>query len=129
MCNTQVCGLDIPKDTDVFFNLWGQHHSELIWGDPFIFRPERFLDNDGELLLPDHPLRKALLVFGAGTRGCVGENLALTRIFLLIANLIQRFHVLPSGSCEDQPSCHPTNMIFGSIMLPKPYMVRFKERN
>ena len=39
-------------------NLWGIHHDEKIWGDPWEFRPERFLEN-GALLPGDHKLMQS----------------------------------------------------------------------
>ena len=128
LCDTHVCGLLIPSNTTVFVNLWGQNHDEDIWGDPFIFRPDRFLDDDNKLLLADHPLRRASMGFGEGTRGCVGENLGMTRIFLLLANLMQRYRVVPATTLEEQHSCHPTNMTMAAVMFPKPYKVRFLHR-
>ena len=40
-------------------NLWGIHHDESVWGDPFEFRPERFLDNDNNILPHDHKLMQS----------------------------------------------------------------------
>ena len=41
--DTSIGNHHIPKGTPVWTNLWGLHHDEDIWGDPFEFRPERFL--------------------------------------------------------------------------------------
>ena len=45
----------IPKGTAFIINTWSLHHDKAFWGDPENFRPERFLDEDGELLAADHP--------------------------------------------------------------------------
>lgn len=45
----------------VLTNLWGMHHDADIWGDPEVFRPERFLDCKGMLKKKD-----ITLPFGAG---------------------------------------------------------------
>ncbi|WAR05903.1 CP17A-like protein, partial [Mya arenaria] len=50
-------GYDVPKKTTVMANVWFVHHDEDIWGDPWKFRPERFLDQDGQILPRHHPLR------------------------------------------------------------------------
>ena len=43
--STRTCKLDkytIPKDTEVWVNLWAMHHDEKLWDEPFTFKPERF---------------------------------------------------------------------------------------
>ena len=38
-------------------------HNDTVWGDPYIFRPERWIED------PD--IRKYMMIFGHGTRVCV----------------------------------------------------------
>jgi fatty-acid peroxygenase len=40
-------GERVPAGAMVLLDLWGQNHDEEVWGDPFAFRPERFLAADG----------------------------------------------------------------------------------
>ena len=91
-------GYDIKKDSTVFANLWYIHHDEKVWGDPWIFRPERFLNSSGELLSADHDLRKAWVPFSIGRRSCPGETLAMTRTFFYLANILQKFELKPPSS-------------------------------
>lgn len=39
-------------------NVWTIHHSEKEFDDPFVFKPERFLDDKGQLLPSNDPVRK-----------------------------------------------------------------------
>lgn len=46
---TTLGGYEIPANTPVLTNLAAMHHDPDLWGDPEIFRPERFLKEDGQL--------------------------------------------------------------------------------
>jgi fatty-acid peroxygenase len=39
-------GERIPKNTMVLLDLYGQNHDADLWGDPYAFRPERFLGRE-----------------------------------------------------------------------------------
>ena len=124
MQDCKLGGCSIPKDQEVLVNLWGLHHDEKLWDEPFTFRPDRFLDADGQLVLADHPNRKNVLPFGAGQRVCVGEVFAMSRMFLITARILQHFTILPESSVEKQPSCDPSNMKMGPVLSPPPFKVR-----
>ena len=125
--DVEISGHFIPKDTRIFTNLWGLHHDPDVWGDPERFRPERFLDNDGHLVPADHIYRKNLLPFGAGTRVCVGESLALARLFIWIARLIQRFRRTPAEG-NNPTLTNVDNYVLSALLTSKPYEVNFVER-
>ncbi len=120
----QIVGYTIPEGTRIQTNLWALHHDPEFWKDPEEFRPERFLDEHGDLLLADHPNRKHLMPFGAGTRVCLGESLALTRLFIWTAALIQRFRILPAeGNTPDLAEAN--SYVFAGILASKSYRVIF----
>ena len=54
-------GYTIPKGTTVMTNLYAVHRDERIWDDPDVFRPSRFLDEEGKVLR-----REELIPFSAG---------------------------------------------------------------
>ena len=91
-------GYHIKKGTVLFPNIWFIHHDEKLWHDPWTFRPERFLDSNGELLPADHDLRKAWIPFSLGRRSCPGETLAMTRTFLYLTRILQEFDITPASS-------------------------------
>lgn len=65
-----------------------------IWDAPDVFRPERFLDNNGKLSLK----KDQSLPFGAGKRLCAGETFARNMLFLFTSAFFQAFSVsLPAG--------------------------------
>ncbi|KAH9929348.1 cytochrome P450 [Fomitopsis serialis] len=77
-------GFDIPGDTGVVANLWSMSHSEEVYGDPDVFRPERFLHPNEDTDIAD-PVN---IVFGHGRRICPGRVFADTAIFLAISNIM-----------------------------------------
>ncbi|MBW0525988.1 hypothetical protein O181_065703 [Austropuccinia psidii MF-1] len=61
------------------------HHDPEIWGDPWVFRPERWLEPDAK------KYEAAFLPFSHGPRACVGRNLAIMQLQIIISTLIKRY--------------------------------------
>lgn len=122
-------GYDVEANSTIIPNIWYLHHNNATWGDPWTFRPERFLDEEGKLLPREHILRKSLIPFGCGLRQCPGEMFAKTRSFLYLANLLQRWDFeFPTGK---KRSCDPRkteNFDIKVIMRAHPFFFRAKER-
>ena len=116
MVDTTLQGYHIPKDSTVLINLWSLHHDPDIWDAPNEFKPQRFLNEDGKFVLPNadhfHP-------FSAGRRQCLGESLARTELFLVLARLLHSFRFENPPGC-DLPSLEP---ITGVTVMPKPFKV------
>ena len=123
-CHTEVAGYKLPKGTQTFINNWTQHHNSTIFPQPLEFKPERFLTSDGKLVLAGETPRKHLFPFGAGTRVCAGEVLAMTRIFIILASVMQNFTVLPATTLAEQVSIHPHDLKLGNALHPRPYKIR-----
>ena len=122
-----ICGMRIPENITIATNLWGLHHDPDFWDEPYSFIPERFIDTDGNMVPADHPNRKHLIPFGAGPRVCLGEAMALARIFLWIATLTQRFKVVPAeDNTWEKSDCR--NYEFGGVIRVCPYKVKFIPR-
>ena len=124
--DTELKSHFIPKGTMVVTNLWAMHHDEQFWKDPFVFCPERFLDSDGDVLPADHVKRKHLMPFSAGARVCLGESLALGRLFLLVATMAQMFTVKPG---DKKVSCDPRGYETGTTISQPEYELRLLIRN
>ncbi|XP_059656679.1 cytochrome P450 78A5-like [Cornus florida] len=82
----------VPAGTTAMVNMWAITHDPSIWKDPWIFRPERFLEEDMSIMGSD--LR--LAPFGSGRRVCPGKALGLATVQLWLARLLQQFKWLPS---------------------------------
>ncbi|XP_043719609.1 cytochrome P450 78A7-like [Telopea speciosissima] len=77
----------IPAHTTAMVNMWAITHDPMVWEEPLVFKPERFIDNNVDVKGND--LR--LAPFGAGRRVCPGKNLGLVTVNLWVAKLIQNF--------------------------------------
>jgi len=71
-------GMYIPKGTVCIANIWHCNHDRAVFGDyADEFRPERHLDENGELLPgPVETNQAGHVTFGFGRRNCVGKDLA-----------------------------------------------------
>jgi len=89
------------------------------WGDGKTFRPERFLDSDGNVRKDDH-----FIPFLTGKRQCLGETLAKTELFLFFTGLVHQYKFLP----EDEKNIPSEDSVFGITLLPKPFNVKLVNR-
>ncbi|KAI9450251.1 cytochrome P450 [Russula earlei] len=80
----------IPKGTICIPNTWNCNHDRAVFGeDADEFRPERHLDDHGELLSsPIETNQAGHVTFGFGRRICVGKDLALDSLFINIARVL-----------------------------------------
>ena len=69
--NVQFEGYYLPKGTIILPNLYGCQHDEATWGDPDVFRPERWLTDDETKFVKDD----RSIPFSIGKRICPAENL------------------------------------------------------
>lgn len=86
VCETTINGYTVPKNTIVAANLVSAHFDETIWTNPKEFNPNRFLDANSQIINKEY-----LMPFSTGPRICPGESLAKSELFLIFANLLQRF--------------------------------------
>ena len=116
---SELNGYIIPEGTMILANVWSLHHNEDHWDQPWVFNPERFLEN-GKLLSPDHIQRQRVLNFGAGRRKCVGDIFAKNRLFILVTLLLQKFKFLPAEG-HPKPQHDPREYDVWLSLLIKPY--------
>ena len=124
---TELSGAVIPEGTMVLTNLFALHHDEELWEDPWKFTPERFLDDQGQLLPPDHKNRQHVMAFGAGPRMCLGSNLALNRMMVYVATLIKTFNI--EQDPDNMAPYDPRTYDLAQTLRSKPYKVKLIPRN
>jgi cytochrome P450 len=88
-----VLGYEIPINTRIFFNLWAIGRNPKSWGqDAQSFKPERFLiEAEAGLIHKTHESFE-WLPFGAGRRGCPGQQLGTLVVELAVAQLLHCFN-------------------------------------
>ncbi|XP_031102070.1 cytochrome P450 76A2-like [Ipomoea triloba] len=85
--DTKFMEYDIPKDTQVFVNVWAIGRDPESWDDPLSFKPERFLGSNIDFKGQNFEF----LPFGAGRRICVGLPLGNRMLHFILGSLLHAF--------------------------------------
>jgi cytochrome P450 len=90
-----LCGRRIPAGSVIIIAPWLVHRHRLLWDDPLVFDPRRFLPGQRARIS-----RFSYLPFGAGPRICIGMNFAMQEAVILLAHLLTslRFELAPGTS-------------------------------
>ncbi|TKR62920.1 hypothetical protein L596_026821 [Steinernema carpocapsae] len=91
-CDTSVGDYTIPKGTAIVPQISVIMTDNSEFQDHLKFNPDRFLANEN--------LEKQVVAFGVGKRACIGESLARAELFLIIANIIQRYKISVPEGCQ-----------------------------
>jgi len=83
-----LAGYHIPAGSWVEVSMWGIHHSAAVWHEPDVFDPRRF-DVPTRQFPGSH--RYAWMPFGTGPRGCIGMQIAMLEIPIVMASVLQAF--------------------------------------
>lgn len=119
--NTTLRGYDIPKGTIIMPGLDAMHNQQDVWGDPYRFRPERFLGGNGKLSLA----KDVSVPFGAGKRLCAGETFARNTMFLIVSAVVQNFN-LKQPPTDRLPDLN--KRLTGLIISPRDFWLKFEPR-
>ena len=121
--DTTIAGYSIPKGTLVALNLSQVHHDEREWPEPDVFKPERFLDSEGNFV--GWTKLHGFMPFGLGRRECTGQSLARIMMLTFASILLHRYEiVLPDGARTPSTKI-PT---FGTALHPEEYEILTKKR-
>ncbi|XP_017753929.1 PREDICTED: probable cytochrome P450 304a1 [Eufriesea mexicana] len=116
--DTTLNGYNVPENTIIIANLSALNNDPDFWGDPEKFRPERFLNENGQLS------KDFTFPFGFGHRVCAGETYSRYTMFAAFAALMQNFNFSfidgePTGLEDKFP---------GLIITPKETWIRVETR-
>ncbi|KAG6497089.1 cytochrome P450 CYP73A100-like [Zingiber officinale] len=95
-------GYEIPKRTKVIVNAWWLGNNPEWWVRPEEFRPERFLEEEGEVeaMVGGGKVDFRFLPFGVGRRSCPGIILAMPLLGLVVGKLVKEFEMVPPPGTE-----------------------------
>ncbi|KAI1343575.1 cytochrome P450 [Xylariaceae sp. FL0016] len=88
-----VDGRYIPAGTSVSTDVWCLQHSERYWKAPWSFRPERWLEDNGDD-------KGAFQPFSEGPRVCLGMGLAYMEMRLVLAKLVWNYDWELDDACR-----------------------------
>jgi cytochrome P450 len=84
----EICGRPVAKGAEIVILPWVVHRHHMLWDTPNRFDPDRF-SREKSATRP----RFSYLPFGGGPRICIGAQLALTEVSLLVATMAQRYRL------------------------------------
>jgi cytochrome P450 len=87
-----VGGFDYPEGVCLVPNAYLVHHDADVYADPYVFRPERFLD--------EGPGTYTWIPFGGGRRRCLGASFAMAEMKLVLQTVLSTHEVRADGAVE-----------------------------
>jgi cytochrome P450 len=99
-----------PTDMAVWVIHQAMHRSEELWPSPDAFIPERFLATDGD---PLYPVKGAWRPFELGPRNCIGQELAMLELKIVMALTVREFEVIPGYEEYDKQRGVKSKTVFG----------------
>ncbi len=90
-----VGGFPYPPGVALVANSYLLHHDPAIYPDPYVFRPERFLDNP--------PGTYTWIPFGGGRRRCLGASFALLEMKLVLRAVLRSRELEPVAGRMELP--------------------------
>ncbi|KPI94940.1 Cytochrome P450 4C1 [Papilio xuthus] len=86
----------VPAGTSCHIHIYDLHRSELLYPNPTVFDPDRFL--------PENVAKRhhyAYIPFSAGPRNCIGQKFAMMVMKSVVSGIIRNFELHPVTTCSD----------------------------
>lgn len=111
-------GYALPKDAIIIPTIPHLNTNSDHWSDPDRFEPDRW---DTDEVKGRH--RSLYVPFAAGPRGCVGYNVALQEVKVVLANLVYRYHF---EDASDEPIDYDPEFL---VIRPLNFYARAQKRS
>jgi cytochrome P450 len=99
----QIGGYPVPKGTSLFLSMWTVHRDQRFFDQPGEFIPDRWADGLAARLPPF-----AYFPFGGGPRRCIGASFGMMEAVLVLASVVQRFHLSVQPGQKIEPWVIPS---------------------
>ncbi|KAJ1823027.1 hypothetical protein LPJ56_000353 [Coemansia sp. RSA 2599] len=115
-------GYFLPAGTWICCSIGAVHLNPATFKSPCLFDPERFLGDRGL------EIKHNLLAFSTGVRACLGRNLALVEMHVVLANLLKNYDLKTDGSAPKvSASAASAEEVLAGI--PRHYMMTINPTN
>lgn len=128
VCNTDIDGYPVAKNTVVFVNNHNLNLSKSFWGeDSCQFRPDRFLKEEQQadksiitkVVKPEH-----FLPFSTGKRTCIGQKLVQGLAFIVLTTLLSKFDIRAPPGVDIRKTLKPNCLAippdcFNLVLTPR----------
>lgn len=91
-------GTRVRRGTRIFLSPWLTHRHPAFWEDPLRFDPERF-DPARSATRP----KFAYYPFGGGPRQCIGRDMALLEMQLILPLVLRAYRIMPRAEAVPDP--------------------------
>jgi cytochrome P450 len=114
----EISGYEIKKDDCIFISPLLVHHSNKYWHYPLDFDPDRFNKKINHQPHLTGDLNFVFIPFGAGPRECIGKELALIQIKMILKHFLSKFQISETSAV---PEMNPQT----TLLFKKPLVLEF----
>lgn len=115
-----VTGYEIKAGTRVMYSIYLAHRDKKYWDEPEQFCPERFAKGGRPSAAPSSATQSSVprppltyIPFGGGPRNCIGATFAQIEAKIVLARILQQYHLTLIPSQKIKP-------YMGATLEPKP---------
>ncbi|KAK8137100.1 hypothetical protein PG984_005040 [Apiospora sp. TS-2023a] len=112
-----IAGRHVPEGTVVYVHAMAANLSPANFANPNDFVPERWLKQPPAEYVDDN--HEATQAFSLGPRGCIGKNLAMSELRLILARVLWNFNI---NMCEESRGWKESQKTY-NVWDKKPLMV------
>ena len=86
----EVDGHLFPEGVEIGTPHYALHHDKKYFPEPFLYKPERWLADEG---LEISKAQSAFCAFSIGARGCIGKTMAYHELMIVIGRVLYEFEI------------------------------------